>query len=135
MFEVKFDGFREVEQAFNRAERAALDALARSVDESGEHLIGTAQRLSPKLTGDLEGSGAKDPVRVMPDEVSVQVGFRGLPYARRRHEEVYSPGPITRGKPAVDGMTPGRKYLEQPLVKYSGRYPQEWADAVRAVLS
>jgi len=135
MFQIKFEGIREVQRAFDRAEQGALEALGRAVDESGEHLTGTSQQLAPKLTGDLEGSATKQPLQTTPFEILSEVGFRGLPYARRRHEEVYSPGPITAGKPTVDGMTPGRKYLEQPLVKYSGRYPQEWADAVRSVLS
>lgn len=135
MFNIEFRGFHEVRRAFDSAERAALDELASAVDQSGEHLIATAQQLAPKLTGDLEGSGTKQPLRITASEIVSQVGFRGLPYTRRRHEEVYSPGPITAGKPQVDGMTPGRKYMEQPAVKYQDRYPREWAAAVRSVLS
>ena len=135
MIEMQFEGIEAVRQAFDRAEAAALNELERAIDESTEHLLATSIRLAPKLTGDLEGSGTKAPTVRRQDEIIGTMGFRGLPYARRRHEEVYSPGPITRGKPAVDGMTPGRKYVEQPLVKYSGRYIGEWAAAVRSVLS
>lgn len=135
MIEMRFEGIDAVRQAFDRAESLALDELERAVDESTEHLLSTSMRLAPKLTGDLEGSGTKDPTVRRRDEIVGTMGFRGLPYARRRHEEVYTPGLITRGKPQVDGMTPGRKYIEQPLMKYVRRYIEEWADAVRRVLS
>lgn len=133
--DIKFEGIEKVLEAFNQAESLALDALEEAIDESAEDLIGKAMSLAPKLTGDLEGSGTNDGTTRTANEISATVGFRGLDYAARRHEEVYTPGMMTRGKPAVDGMIPGRKYLERPLVKYVNRYGEEWAAAVRKVLS
>lgn len=134
MFEIEWTGISELQQAFESGLDEVLDELEKAVDLSGEHLLSVSMRLAPKLTGDLEGSGTKDPVQRSADEISVEIGFRGLPYARRRHEEVYNPGIITRGKPSVDGMTPGRKYIEQPLNKYASEYRRDWAEAVKAAL-
>ncbi len=134
MFEIKFEGIDEVSDALTRWEGEAIEALTRAIDASGEHLLATSQKLTPKLTGDLEGSGDKTPVKQDRGvEISVEVGYRHLPYARRRHEEVYNLGTITRGKPNVDGMTVGRKYLEQPVIRYFQRYISEWAAAVKRV--
>jgi hypothetical protein len=134
MITIELEGVEEVIAALEQWEKEVIEILAKAIDESGEHLLTTAKGLAPKLTGDLEGSGTKDPV-VIDDvnrEVSVEVGFHKV-YAARRHEEIYKPGPITRGKPTVDGMRPGRKYLEKPLLKYRKKYPQEWAKAIRDV--
>ena len=129
---IEWEGFEDVKRALDRWEEEAVQAAARGVDESGEDLLQKAQALAPKLKGDLEGSGTKDQVRVnaLSKEISVEIGFNKT-YAARRHEEDYNPGPITRGKPAVDGMMPGRKYIERPLQYYTPRYMQNIADAVR----
>lgn len=132
MIEVKFEGIEELSTALSRWEEDVIQVIEGEVAKSGEHLIGTAQRLAPKLVGDLEGSGTVDPVvrDIVKREIRIEVGFRGLPYAIRMHESVYNLGPISRGKPSVDGMMVGRKYLEQPLLKYSQRYFREWAEAI-----
>lgn len=129
---IDWEGFDDVKRALDRWEGEAVQAVVGGVDESGEDLLQKSQALAPKLKGDLEGSGTKDAVQVshVSKEISVQIGFNKV-YAARRHEEDYNPGPITRGKPAVDGMLPGRKYIERPLVYYTPRYMQNIADAVR----
>ena len=132
MIHIEWEGFEDVKRALDRWGEDAVREAARGVDESGEDLLQKAQALAPKLTGDLEGSGTKDRVKIDPlsKEISVQVGFN-KEYAARRHEEDYTPGQITRGKPAVDGMAPGRKYLERPLKYYTPKYMQAIAEAVR----
>lgn len=132
MLDIQLEGVEEVLEALQRWEDEVIQVLIQSINKSGEHLLGVAMDLTPKLTGDLEGSGTMDPVQVIPGQISVEVGFHKV-YALRRHEEVYNLGPISRGKPPVDGMQVGRKYLERPLLKYSKRYPQDWADAIRGI--
>lgn len=133
MIDVRFEGIEAVARTLETWETNAIEALKNEMDMSLEHLLESAKGLSPKLKGDLEGSGAKTDLKEIPGkEISGQVGFHKV-YAARRHEEIYTPGQITQGKPPVDGMIPGRKYLEQPLVKYAPRYIKEWADAIRKV--
>lgn len=132
MLNIEWTGFEDVKRALDRWGDEAVQAAARGVDESGEDLLQKSQALAPKLTGDLEGSGTKDSVKInnATKEISVEIGFNKV-YAARRHEEDYNPGPITRGKPPVDGMTPGRKYIERPLQYYTPKYMQNIAEAVR----
>ncbi len=134
MIEVRFEGIKELSTALDRWEGDVIQRLTQEVDKSGEHLLSVSKQLCPVLTGDLMRSGTKDPVKVdaMNREISSSIGFHKR-YAARRHEEVYSPGPITRGKPVVDGMVPGRKYIEQPLMRYPQRYMRQWADAIASM--
>lgn len=134
MITIKLEGVKEVINALEQWEKDVIDVLAKAIDDSAEDLLTKAKGLAPKLTGDLEGSGTKDPIVVDSGkrEISVEIGFHKV-YAARRHEEVYKPGPITRGKPVVDGMRPGRKYLEKPLRKYRKKYPEMWAEEIRKV--
>ncbi len=131
---VKWEGFGEVKKALERWEKHVVAAIAKAVDENGEDLLQKSQALAPLLTGDLAGSGTKGKVVVdgTRHEISVTVGFHKA-YAARQHEAPVNPGPLTASKPLVDGMQPGRKYLERPLRKYIQRYRQNIADAVRDV--
>lgn len=137
---VDWSGFEEVKKALDKWGNDVVSAATRAVDDCAEDLLSKAQALTFKKDGDLEASGTKDPVSVDPitKEISAQVGFN-TSYAARRHEEpghydaTNNPGPITRSKPAVDGMLPGRKYLERPLRKYMNKYLQDIADAIRGV--
>ncbi len=131
-FEIELTGADELKRALDKWEADAIRALVQAQDQNGEDLLQKSQALAPKLSGDLEGSGYKDPVKVDVGgkEISVEVGYN-MVYAARRHEEDYSPGPITSGKPGVDGMPAGRKYLERPLIHYMSKYMQNLADAVK----
>ena len=129
---VDWTGFEEVKAALDRWGRENIEAIERQLDDCGEDLLSKSQALAPKLTGDLEASGTKDPVQAIPSGMGVQVGFN-MGYAARQHEGPGKPGPITRGKPSVDGMQPGRKYLERPLKRYQDQYKQDIADAMREV--
>lgn len=134
MIEVKFEGIKELSAALDRWEEDVVQRLTQEVDKSGEHLLGVSKQLCPVLTGDLMRSGTKEPVKAdsVSKEISVKIGFHKR-YAARRHEEVYNPGPITRGKPPVDGMVPGRKYIEQPLMRYPQEYMRQWANAIASM--
>ncbi len=131
MIEIQLQGIPELDAALDRWERDVIEVIAKEVDASGEHLLHVSQQLAPLLTGELMGSGTKDIVRVdeILRQISTTIGFH-RPYARRMHESVYNPGVRTRGKPPVDGMVPGRKYIEQPLRRYAQEYLKRWAGAI-----
>lgn len=131
-FVFKLTGIEEVKRNLEAWERSALASLISAVDSCGEDLLQKSKALAPKLTGDLEDSGAKNGVTVTATEASTSVGFHKI-YAARRHEEAARPGLITRGKPDVDGMRPGRKYLARPLQRYAQRYLGVIANALRSV--
>ncbi len=126
---IRVEGVEEVKRALDAWGNAALLAAARSVADCGEDLQGKAQALSPQLRGDLAGT-ANTKHGIDGTKVYAEVSFNII-YAARRHEEQYSPGPITAGKPSVDGMMPGRKYLENPTRHYRNKYLQDIADAIR----
>ena len=134
LFSMEVTGADEVIRALDQWERESIDVLLKAVDASGEDLLTKAQGLAPKLTGDLEGSGTKTSTVVNPatHEISTEIGFHKV-YAARRHEEVYNPGPITRGKRPVDGFMPGRKYLERLLWWNMNKYFQSWAQKLREI--
>ncbi len=131
-FDFKLLGVEELKRALDKWEDEVIDELVRRQDENGEDLLQKSQALVPKLSGDLEGSGTKDDVKVNPytREISVEVGYN-MHYAARQHEESRKPGPITRGKPGVDGMRAGNKYLERPLKFYANKYLQNLIDGIR----
>lgn len=129
---IEWENLDEMKKALDDWEADVIRELVRAQDENGEDLLQKSQALAPKLDGDLEGSGTKSAVKADPytREISVEVGYN-MVYAARRHEEDYTPGPITRGKPGVDGMAAGNKYLERPLIRYMSKYMQNLANAVR----
>ena len=134
MIEMKIEGVDEVIAAIEKWEGVTIQALTKAVDETKEDLLSKSQKLAPHDKGDLEGSGTPgDTIADMNKrEISATVGFHRV-YAARMHESYYTPGPITASQPSVDGMRPGRKYLERPLVYYFPAYVKSWADAIRAV--
>ena len=137
MIHITLEGVEEVQRALQQFERRAIDELVAEMTKSKEDLLSKSQQLAPVLTGKLMESGTADPpvgMRVQPDEISAEVGYHVV-YARRRHEEFYNPGPRTASKPQVDGMIPGRKYLEQPALRYAKDYLQAWTAAVRRAMS
>lgn len=134
LFSIEVTGDDEVIRALEQWERESIETLTKAVDASLEDLLTKAQGLAPKLTGDLESSGAKTAAKAnaATHEISGEVGFHKV-YAARRHEETYNPGPITRGKPPVDGFLPGPKYLERPLWFNMNRYFVSWAQKLREI--
>jgi len=134
-FDIRFDGIDEMNNTFDKLTNEVIQELLASVDDSGEHLLTQSQKLAPKLKGDLEASGDKRPARLDGDEIVCSIHFSGLPYIERRHEEDYTPGLITAGKPWVDGMKPGRKFMENPLIYYKNKYVNDWRETLRRVLS
>lgn len=134
MFSIELENLDAVMNALDQWADDVIKELIKAQDENGEHLLAAAMALAPKLTGDLEGSGTKTDAKAdaAGKMISVEIGFNKV-YAARRHEEPSKPGPITRGKPAVDGMAPGPKYIERPLKFYINQYMQNLADAVKRV--
>lgn len=152
-FTVEFEGLESIMTGFDELERAINEEVKQAVIDCTEDLGKVSVQLSPLLEGDLAGSYS---LEVKPDNNTYkgQVKFN-TPYALRRHEEPYSSrkpymeydksgrpvgkiingrGPLTRSKSSVDGMEPGRKYLERPIKKYEGKYQKYIANAVRRVL-
>lgn len=154
-FDLKLEGMEDVLAALDKAEAEVMEAVAEAQQENAEDLLGKAVELAPIDTGTLRRSGEAHTERDAAGTTGV-VSFN-TPYAVRRHEEaprkgihpryvkrgdkwvregeyINGLGPITRSSPGVDGMKPGRKYLERPLKKYARKYVQHVADRVREVL-
>jgi len=154
MFNIKFEleGLEEALAALDAGNEKVLAAAEAGMEEVTADLLRSAVGLAPLDTGDLAGSGAKEVDRIG-SRVEGEVSFN-TPYALRRHEEAPRPGVhpkyekghkregyyvdgrglLTRGKPNVDGMEPGRKYLERPLKKNSKRYFDHIANKVKEAL-
>jgi len=133
VIEIQWEGIEQWCDMLDQLDQDFLPEISKEVDNAGEHLLAQSKKLCPVLTGDLMRSGTKTPVRVVGSGASVDVGFHKI-YGARRHEEVYNPGPITQSKPTVDGMVPGRKYLENPLLFYTPQYYEAFAKIIRAAI-
>lgn len=94
-----------------RLTREAIDAFEDQNLKNAEELLSDAIDLAPQLLGDLVESGVVERVRGNKFLFTDVVGFN-TPYAVRRHEDFYQPGPTTAGKPGA-----GRKYLSRPFNK------------------
>ncbi|GEM_PF-2003233 len=152
-FSIEWDGIGELLKNFDKLSDDVVKAIEKGVNEDAEDLLKVAQQLAPKLEGTLEGSGHLGKLEKKGKAIQQQVTFN-TPYALRRHEEPYGKkehmeydpsgrpvgkviegrGPITRSKSSIDGMEPGRKYLERPLKRYYKKYQQHIADKVKEVL-
>lgn len=153
MFAIKWDGLEELNNAFDKLEIEVLQAVKEGVVDCTEDLAKVSSQLSPLLEGDLQASPTVD-IKINGSNITGEVSYNS-PYALRRHEEEYKPGtrkeydksgrpvgyiidgkgPLTRSKPSVDGMIPGRKYLEQPLKKYGkDKYMKYIANKVKGAL-
>lgn len=153
-FSIKWDGLDELLKGLDKAADEVIKAIEEGVNDAASDLLSKAQQLAPRLTGDLEGSGHLGKLQNTGAGIQRRVIF-STPYALRRHEEPYRPGkhmeyglngekvgyiivgrgPITRSKASVDGMRPGRKYLERPLKKNADKYQKHIADKVKEVLN
>jgi hypothetical protein len=119
MADMSFDQFaRELAQV----EREVLDNIEVGINEVLEDLLSVAQALSPLDEGGHMESGSVNPISIGSNgESKGQVGF-SKEYSLRLHEDVYNLGETSKQKPNVDGMKVGRKYLSNPLDKYSEKY-------------
>ena len=104
-------GTRQAIKNMRRLTREAIDAMEDQNLKNAEELLSDAIDLAPQLSGDLIDSANVQFVRQNKGLFIHFVGFN-TPYAVRRHEDVYNPGPITRQKPGA-----GRKYLSRPFNK------------------
>lgn len=157
MFEIDFtlEGYAELLANLDRADVSIVRALEIAQDENAEDLRGAAVELAPIDTGALRRSSEAH-IEHTSSGVDGVVTFN-TPYAVRRHEEaprmgthpryvkrggewvrdgeyIDGRGPQTRAAPGVDGMEPGRKYLERPLRKRAPKYMQNIARHVKEVL-
>ena len=96
-------------------------AAVTGLNENAEDLLSVSQKLAPLDEGGLMESGNVEPAKLGDSEPVAKVGYN-KEYALRRHEDFYNLGEISARKPNVDGMTVGRKYLEQPTTKYGDKY-------------
>jgi hypothetical protein len=151
-FEIHFEGLDSLLENFDELEKAAEQTIKQAVKDCIEDLGKVSAKLAPLLEGDLQASNNVQD-KAIGNEIIGEIKFNS-PYALRRHEEEYRPGrhmeydssgrpvgyiidgrgPLTRSKSSVDGMEPGRKYLERPLKKYEGKYQKYVANAVRRLL-
>lgn len=112
------------EEFAKELERLSKDMVKSAVDglnENAEDLLSVSQQLAPLKEGGLMESGNVDPANVNQSEPTATVGYN-KEYSLRMHEEFYNLGDTSAKKPGVDGMTVGRKYLEQPTTKYGDKY-------------
>jgi hypothetical protein len=114
------DGLAALEAELARRLREIGAASDQAMAENAEHLLGEAIQLAPKDLGDLRGSGDVRPL----GDGEYEVGFYGLPYALRQHEEL--------DWHHDEGQA---KYLEQPFAENMDRYVQNVADAVKKAVS
>lgn len=104
-------GTNQAIRNIRRLTREAKDAFVTQTRENAEELLSDAIDLAPQLNNDLIESGLVKFIKSGGDRFFFIVGF-DIIYAVRRHEEVYQPGPVTRGKPGA-----GRKFLSRPYNK------------------
>jgi hypothetical protein len=78
-------------------------------------------------------SGNVDSAKKEGSEIVASVGFN-KEYALRMHEDFYNLGATSAGKPSVDGMSVGRKYLEQPTIKYGEKYAEHISNRIGGAL-
>lgn len=157
MFEIDFslEGYEELVRNLDRADVNVTRALTVAQEENAEDLRGAAVELAPIDTGALRRSSEAH-IEHTASGVDGVVTFN-TPYAVRRHEEaprmgvhprytrrggkwvrageyIDGRGPQTRSAPGIDGMEPGRKYLERPLRRRASKYMQNIAKHVKGVL-
>lgn len=116
----------EIEQLanmFNEAANEIESKMSEGVNEIAEDLLSVSQKLAPLDEGGLMENGSVDPAKKEGNDIVARVGY-SKEYALRRHEEMYNLGATSAKKPSIDGMSVGRKYLEQPSVKYGEKYAE-----------
>lgn len=107
---------REVIRNLNRFSEDVLTMGAREFQDQIREMETGAKALAPKDEGNLE-DGISSEVNILSNkfEGKIKAGGTGTKYSQRMHEDVYTPGPITRGKPSYKGYSPGRKYIENAI--------------------
>ncbi|WP_286231314.1 HK97 gp10 family phage protein [Neobacillus mesonae] len=122
----------EFMQELQRINNEVIHNAEIGVNEVAEDLLSVSQKLAPLKDGGLMESGNVDPAKKQGNEIVAKVGYNKV-YALRRHEEFYNLGATSARKPSVDGMSVGRKYLEQPTNKYGEKYNEFIAKRIGGV--
>jgi len=139
-FRMEWEGVEEMNERFDRMDKATAKNVAHAMVENTEALLGKSMRIAPLDEGTMIGSasakvnlievahGTKDGAPIStgskpnakPGQAIVgEVSFN-TPYAARQHEELtYKHLP---GKQA--------KYLEQPLKEFVSKFMQNIRDAM-----
>lgn len=131
---IELEGFKEFEQAMRKMPKRFNSVLMSELRKVSLVAERYARQLSPRDTGDLEGSINAGPVRHEGSAYVVYVGTN-KEYATYVHElnssrvgdkydngikipnyYVNGRGQRTRDKPSVKGYQPGRKYLRNAIV-------------------
>lgn len=105
-------------------QRLALEAVTnieQAVTEVAEDLGATSQKLAPLDEAGLMENAAVEPAINVGGTITATVGYN-KEYALKMHESFYNLGATSASKPSVDGMQVGRKFLAQPITKYSQKY-------------
>ena len=105
-------------------QRLTLEALTNieiGVTEVAEDLASVSQKLAPLDEGGLMENATVEPAINASGAITAKVGYNKK-YALMRHEAFYNLGATSANKPSVDGMQVGRKFLAQPITKYSQKY-------------
>ncbi len=118
---------RQLLQGLRQAERKALDAAARGLDQAAEHVLGTAQDLAPVKSGDLKGSATSTPAVASRRGISKTLGFN-TDYAAAVHEGVTT-NFNTDANPLAQA-----KFLETPLRERAPQLAKSVADAMKEAL-
>lgn len=137
----------EVNDRVTKAVRdCAVDCISRSVPrapiESGDLRSAGFAKVNEETvaTGNADGSitltGAAD-IEITGSEVVAEIGYAGVPYARRQHEEIGWRHDRTDGYRRKDGTTVNMvaggqaKYLESVIVENIDRYRDIITDAAK----
>lgn len=117
---------------FNNASHEVVSNMQQAVNEVAEDLLSASQKLAPLDEGGLMENGSIDPANQQGNNIVSRVGY-SKEYSLRMHEDYYNLGTTSSQKPNFDGMRVGRKYLEQPTIKYGDKYSKHIADKVNGV--
>lgn len=111
-----------------------IENVAVSVTEVAEDLLNTSAQLAPLDEGGLMESGSVDPARLEGNKFVAQVGYN-KEYSLRMHEGIYNIGATSASKPSVEGMTVGRKFLEQPVIQKGEKYAEHIAKKMGDIIN
>ena len=112
-------GFPQAQQNLRRLRFSILEAMEEQSEENAEELLSDASDLAPQDEGDLIDSGLVTDIdtRSGGDGRFIRIVSFDTPYAVRWHEDTFTPGEVTRGKPGA-----GRKYLSRAFNKKQKRF-------------
>lgn len=124
--------FDDLANMLNTVPEKLESVLLEGMSENAEDLLSVSQSLAPLEEGGLMESGSVEKPKRVGNEIQATVGYSSI-YAIRRHEDIFNLGALSLQKPAIDGMKPGRKFLERPAKQYGEKYSNRLQDKIKEV--